>query len=227
METERLYYLGVVKNIIEDEDNGITKEYGIIEADIPGVIQGIRAFPKRDELNEPKPGDAILLLCLDPILNSYWIYERIKENDFIGIRAAGKMIDITPDYISIGIFDKDSEYKEDERPKMKTYLKLDSEGNLEIKTEGNTSIEIKGNTEIKTKGDTNIETEGNTNIETSGTTDIKSKVACTINSPDVKVTGGKLTVNGLAGANPNGPFCALPNCLFTGASHSIGTVLDT
>ena len=106
METERLYYLGVVKNIIEDEDNGITKEYGIIEADIPGVIQGIRAFPKRNELNEPKPGDAILLLCLDPILNSYWIYERIKENDFIGIRAAGKMIDITPDYISIGIFDK-------------------------------------------------------------------------------------------------------------------------
>lgn len=220
METERLYYLGVVKNIIEDEDNGITKEYGIIEADIPGVIQGIRAFPKRNELNEPKPGDAILLLCLDPILNSYWIYERIKENDFIGIRAAGKMIDITPDYISIGIFDKDSEYKEDERPEMKTYLKLDSEGNLEIKTSGNTSIEVKGNTEIKT-------TDGNTNIETSGTTDIKSNGACTINSPDVKVTGGKLTVNGQAGANPNGPFCALPNCLFTGASHSIGIVTGT
>lgn len=202
METERLYYLGVVKNIIEDEDNGITKEYGIIEADIPGVIQGIRAFPKRNELNEPKPGDAILLLCLDPILNSYWIYERIKENNFIGIRAAGKMIDITPDYISIGIFDK-KEYKEDERPEMKTYLKLDSEGNLEIKTSGNTSI------------------------ETSGTTDIKSNGACTINSPDVTVTGGKLTVNGQAGANPNGPFCALPNCLFTGVSHSVGTVLNT
>jgi len=209
METERLYYLGVVKNIIEED--GITKEYGIIEADIPGVIQGIRAFPKRNELNEPKPGDAILLLCLDPILNSYWIYEKIKENDFIGIRAAGKMIDITPDYISIGIFDKDSEYKEDERPEMKTYVKLDSEGNLEIKTSGNTSIEVKGNT----------------NIETSGTTDIKSNGACTIDSPDVKVTGGKLTVNGQAGANPNGPFCALPNCLFTGVSHSIGTVTGT
>ena len=209
METERLYYLGVVKNIIEEDD--ITKEYGIIEADIPGVIQGIRAFPKRSELNEPKPGDAILLLCLDPILNSYWIYERLKENDFIGIRAAGKMIDITPDYISIGIFDKDQEYKEDERPEMKTYLKLDSEGNLEIKTSGNTSIEIKGNT----------------NIETSGTTDIKSNGACTIDSPDVKVTGGKLTVNGQAGANLNGPFCALPNCLFTGVSHSIGTVTGT
>lgn len=209
METERLYYLGVVKNIIEED--GITKEYGIIEADIPGVIQGIRAFPKRNELNEPKPGDAILLLCLDPILNSYWIYEKIKENDFIGIRAAGKMIDITPDYISIGIFDKDSGYKEDERPEMKTYVKLDSEGNLEIKTSGNTSIEVKGNT----------------NIETSGTTDIKSNGACTIDSPDVKVTGGKLTVNGQAGANPNGPFCALPNCLFTGVSHSIGTVTGT
>ena len=213
METERLYYLGVVKNIIEDKDNGITKEYGIIEADIPGVIQGIRAFPKRNELNEPKEGDAILLLCLDPILNSYWIYERIKENDFIGIRAAGKMIDIAPDYISIGVFDK-AVYEEDERPEMKTYVKLDSEGNLEIKTSGNTCIEVKGNTEIKT--------EGNTNIETSG-----PNGSCTINSPDVKVTGGKLTVNGQAGANPNGPFCALPNCLFTGVSHSIGTVTGT
>lgn len=211
METERLYYLGVVKNIIEDEDNGITKEYGIIEADIPGVIQGIRAFPKRNELNEPKEGDAILLLCLDPILNSYWIYERIKENDFIGIRAAGKMIDITPDYISIGIFDKDSGYKEDDRPEMKTYLKLDSEGNLEIKTSGDTSIEVKGDTEIKTEG----------------TTDIKSNGACTINSPDVKVTGGKLTVNGAGVANGQGGFCGLPNCLFTSAPHVTNTITGT
>lgn len=201
METERLYYLGVVKNIIEDENNGITKEYGIIEADIPGVIQGIRAFPKRNELNEPKPGDAILLLCLDPILNSYWIYEKIKENDFIGIRAAGKMIDITPDYISIGVFDKG--YKEDERPEMKTYLKLDSEGNLEIKTSGNTSI------------------------ETTGTTNIKSNGACTIDSPDVKVTGGKLTVNGAGVANGQGGFCGLPSCLFTGAPHVTNTITGT
>jgi hypothetical protein len=217
MEIERLYYLGVVKNIIEEDD--ITKEYGIIEADIPGVIQGIRAFPKRNELDEPKVGDAILLLCLDPILNSYWIYEKIKENDFIGIRAAGKMIDITPDSISIGIFDKDTEYKEDERPEMKTYVKIDSEGNMEIKTEGNTSIEIKGDAEIKTDGDTKIESNGETEIKATG--------GCTIDSPDVKIKGGKLTVNGQAGANPNGPFCALPNCLFTGASHSIGTVLNT
>ena len=217
METERLYYLGVVKNIIEEDD--ITKEYGIIEADIPGVIQGIRAFPKRNELDEPKVGDAILLLCLDPILNSYWIYEKIKENDFIGIRAAGKMIDITPDSISIGIFDKDAEYKEDERPEMKTYVKIDSEGNMEIKTEGNTCIEIKGDAEIKTDGDTKI--------ESSGETEIKATGGCTIDSPDVKIKGGKLTVNGQAGANPNGPFCALPNCLFTGASHSIGTVINT
>jgi len=217
METERLYYLGVVKNIIEEDD--ITKEYGIIEADIPGVIQGIRAFPKRNELDEPKVGDAILLLCLDPILNSYWIYEKIKENDFIGIRAAGKMIDITPDSISIGIFDKDTEYKEDERPEMETYVKIESEGNMEIKTKGNTCIEIKGNAEIKTDGDTKI--------ESSGETEIKATGGCTIDSPDVKIKGGKLTVNGQAGANPNGPFCALPNCLFTGASHSIGTVLNT
>jgi hypothetical protein len=217
MEIERLYYLGVVKNIIEEDD--ITKEYGIIEADIPGVIQGIRAFPKRNELDEPKVGDAILLLCLDPILNSYWIYEKIKENDFIGIRAAGKMIDITPDSISIGIFDKDTEYKEDERPEMKTYVKIDSEGNMEIKTEGNTSIEIKGDAEIKTDGDTKIESNGETEIKATG--------GCTIDSPDVKIKGGKLTVNGQAGANPNGPFCALPNCLFTGVSHSIGTVLNT
>jgi hypothetical protein len=217
MEIERLYYLGVVKNIIEEDD--ITKEYGIIEADIPGVIQGIRAFPKRNELDEPKVGDAILLLCLDPILNSYWIYEKIKENDFIGIRAAGKMIDITPDSISIGIFDKDAEYKEDERPEMKTYVKIDSEGNMEIKTEGNTGIEIKGDAEIKTDGDTKI--------ESSGETEIKATGGCTIDSPDVKIKGGKLTVNGAGAANGQGAFCGIPNCLFSGAPHVTNQIMGT
>ena len=217
MEIERLYYLGVVKNIIEEND--ITKEYGIIEADIPGVIQGIRAFPKRNELDEPKVGDAILLLCLDPILNSYWIYEKIKENDFIGIRAAGKMIDITPDSISIGIFDKDTEYKEDERPEMKTYLKIDSEGNMEIKTEGNTELEIKGNAEIKTDGDTKI--------ESSGETEIKATGGCTIDSPDVKIKGGKLTVNGAGAANGQGAFCGIPTCIFSGAPHVTNQIMGT
>lgn len=222
METERLYYLGVVVDIIEDEDAGITKEYGIIKADIPGIIQGIQAFPKRNELDEPKKGDAVLLLCLDPVLNSYWIYERIKENDFIGIRAAGKMIDITPDYISIGVFDKSQEYKEDERPELTTYLKLDADGNIEIKSTGEAGIEIEGDVNVKvTNGEANIETAGNTVVKSDTYIEVNAPEV-EINSRDVKITGGMLTTKGSVTPSGTGPYCALPICPFSGWQH-VGT----
>ena len=185
MENEKTYYIGVVRSVII-EDN-LTKEYGVIEADIPGIIEGIRAFPKRGELDEPKPGDSILLTNLDPVLNSYWIYEKLKENDFIGFRSAGKMVDITPDYIMVGIFNKDTEYTEDERPTLTSFVKLDSNGNIEINTEGEINLNI--------TGDTNIEvTEGAVCVKSLGNIEVESDTYCEIKSPEVKITGGMLQV---------------------------------
>ncbi len=217
MEIERTYYLGVVASIIEEND--ITKEYGIIEADIPGVCKGVRAFPKRSELDEPKPGDAILLTSLDPVLNSYWIYEKLKENDFIGIRAAGKMIDITPEYIGIGVFDPSKEYGEDERPEMKSYIKINNNGDIEVKSAGENAINIDGDAKINTSGDTEIKTTGNTNIE--------SELNCTVKAMNVKITGGILNVNGTSAPTGTGPFCAIPTCPISGLPHIGNQVVGT
>lgn len=212
METERLYYLGVVKKVVVDDDKKITKEYGIIEADIPGVIQGITAFPKRTEIDEPKPGDTILLLCLDPVLNSYWIYEKLKENEFIGIRSAGKMIDITPEKIRIGIFDKDQTYFDGAAPTLTSYVEIDESGNITVNAEKDVEVNV--------SGDSYIETEGNTTI--------KSKGECVIDSPEVTVTGGNLTINGQVNPTPgNGPFCALPVCMYSGGTHTGNRVTGT
>lgn len=218
MESERLYYIGVVKSVITEND--LTKEYGVIEADIPGVIEGIQAFPKRGEIDEPKPGDAILLLCLDPVLNSYWIYEKLKENDFVGFRSAGKMVDITPDYISVGIFDKDKEYKEDERPTLTSYLKLDSSGNIEIKTKGKVDLVIDGNTDINIKN-------GSTSVKSKGEVKVESSTKCEINSPEVKITGGMLQVNGSGTPTGMGCFCAIPVCPATGLPQTTTEILGT
>ena len=218
MESERLYYIGVVKSVITEND--LTKEYGVIEADIPGVIEGIQAFPKRGEIDEPKPGDAILLLCLDPVLNSYWIYEKLKENDFVGFRSAGKMVDITPDYITVGIFDKDKEYKEDERPTLTSYLKLDSSGNIEIKTKGKVDLVIDGNTDINIKN-------GSTSVKSKGEVKVESSTKCEINSPEVKITGGMLQVNGSGTPTGMGCFCAIPVCPATGLPQTTTEILGT
>jgi len=218
MENNKTYYLGVVNRVIEDDN--LTKEYGIIEADIPGVIEGIRAFPKRGELDEPKPGDAILLTSLDPVLNSYWIYEKLKENDFIGFRSAGKMVDITPDYITVGIFDKDKEYKEDDRPTLTSYLKLDSSGNIEIKTEGKVDLVIDGNTDINIKN-------GSTSVKSKGEVKVESSTKCEIKSPEVKITGGMLQVNGSGTPTGMGCFCAIPVCPATGLPQTTTEILGT
>ena len=218
MENNKTYYLGVVNRVVEDDN--LTKEYGIIEADIPGVIEGIRAFPKRGELDEPKPGDAILLTSLDPVLNSYWIYEKLKENDFIGFRSAGKMVDITPDYIMVGIFNKSEEYKEDERPTLTSFVKIDSNGNIEINTEGKIDLNI--------TGDTNIEvTEGAVSVKSLGNIEVESDTYCEIKSPEVKITGGMLQVNGSCTPTGVGGFCAIPVCPATGLPHTGTEILGT
>lgn len=195
MEKDKMYYLGVVTGIIEEGD--ITKEYGIIEADIPGVIKGIRAFPKRSELSEPKIGDTVLLLNLDPILNSYWIYEKLKENNFVGIRSAGKMVSITPRAISLGVFDEEGGYDEDEMPEYKSFICVEDSGEITVKSR--------------------ITDPETGQLKDGASIYINEKGECIINSDHIKITGGELEVNGntmLGDAadsfNPsaNGPFCS-------------------
>lgn len=208
MQKSDMYYTGTIIEILDP----VLYE---IKVDIPGVIQGVKAFPFRGEVDEPKVGDFVLLKCLDPIFQSYYLYQKIKENDFIGFRSNGKIVDITPDYIQLGIFDPSLEYTDtgdkNYRPEVTDWIKLDKDGNLDINLRSNSKIIISGNS--------NIEITGNSNIDVTGNTTLKSS--------KVKITGGVLEVSGFSSSDMGGPFNCIPTCPFSGAPHSGKTVTGT
>lgn len=150
-------FLGTVKERFEGD--GISKEDFIILADIPGVAENVKAFPTKDNLDEPKVGDQVLLTSYDSFYHSYFTYKKLKENDFIGFRAAGKMIDITPDKITIGVFDNSNDsYDDGERPDCSNYssIEMDKDGNITIHAKKNLKIDIDGQTDLTVQGDCNI-----------------------------------------------------------------------
>ena len=189
------YYLGIVVAVDNHELLKKSKEHREVVVDVPGVMEGILAYPKSCELDEPKVGDPVILECLDQMYKSYFTYYKLKENNFIGIRAAGKCISITPDTITIGVFDKDSAYKDDETPKMKTKVVIDSDGNVSVESAG--KIDIKADDNISIDG-------GGNNI--------------TISNATFKTNGG------VSNADGQGGFCGIPICPFTGAPHVSSTI---
>lgn len=192
MNTE--YYIGTVLEVPEE-----TKLKFEIYAEIPGITDRVKAFPGRDQLDEPVPGDKILLMCPDPILHSYFTYKKLKEDDFIGFRAEGKTVSITPDDITFGVDDK-------------CQIKMDNDGNIEIRAEKDLNIKITGDTKFDVTGNTEIKTSGNTKIESTGNVEVKGI--------SVKINGASNTPGGPSTAG----FCSLPNCLFTGGPHSTDTL---
>jgi hypothetical protein len=183
------YYIGT---IVEVTDPDLYQ----VKIDIPGVTKDAPALPFRGEVDEPKPGNVVLVRCLDPVFGSVYLYSKLKENDFIGFRSRGKMVDITEDYIRAGIF-ADKDYKDQERPELTSWAKLDKGGNIEVHAEGDVTVTIDGKADITVTGD------------------------CTITAPNVNITGGNLqTVNGGTCAPAGiGGFCAVPVCPMTGAPH--------
>lgn len=199
--------------------------------DIPGYNKKLPAFPKRGEVDEPRVGDVVFLKEVDPDYKSYYLYEKIKENSFIGIRTRGKQIKFSADFIRLGIHDVGAEYcdkkKEDATPEPTSWIKVDSSGNLEIEMEGagkvhitaDDEVKIDGNLKVEIGGNAEIKVGGNASLETSGNCDIKASGSCTIDSPDVKVTGASMTVGGTAPASGSGPFNCLKACIFSGCVH--------
>lgn len=156
---EAQIFLGVVTKILGD-----TEEERLefrIEADIPGVIKGIKAFPRRDVLDEPKVGDDVILMSLDPEFNSYYLYWKLKEDSFTGFRACGKEFSITPDHILIEVYDKEKR----EKPENRNYNDWDEINNKEM--EMISSIEMKDSGEItmKNKTQTTVTIKDNGDVE--------------------------------------------------------------
>ena len=195
------YFTGTVVEVVDK----LTYE---IKVDIPGLGKGYTAYPIRGELDEPQKDDFVILRCLDPVYKSYFLWEKLKENNFIGIRSNGKMISITPDEIEIGTFNPDANHcdtegKGEPKPELENYIKIDKDGNITINMGSNGNINIKGDCNIDASGD------------------------CTVKSPNVTITGGKCTIGGTVSPTGSGALCGIPNCLFTGAPHSGETATGT
>ena len=152
-----------------------------IKVNIPGIIEDILAFPVRGEIDEPRVGDFVLLRSLDPVFNSYFLYQKLKENDYIGFRSNGKMVDITPDYITIGIFTSESNSKKEGyyndvsendpefnmggfRPIPTDWVTLYKDGSLDVYLRSNSTIKILGNSGINITGQSVVEIEDNSTI---------------------------------------------------------------
>jgi hypothetical protein len=221
------FYLGVVTGFKE----GTEKEEHIITADIPGVAEDIIAYPY-PFTDEPKVNDNVILISLDPIYQSFYTYVKLKESNFLGFRASGKMIDITPDSVTIGIFDPEVEYKDNERPETTSSIVIDKDNNITI-TGANITVNVEdGNCEVNAdkcnvsasdctvKAD-KINLEGVTKIE-GDTIDVKGVTTIDGNTT---IKGGTLQANGTAAPTGSGPFCGIPVCPFTGAPH-VGNIVQ-
>ena len=152
------YYIGLVVAVSKDDDDRLKneKEWHEILVDIPGVIQRVPAFPFRDELDEPKLNDKVLVLDVDPLYHSYFLYRKVKEDGFIGFRSSGKMVSITPDDITLGTFDYDSDYAEKDAPEsLHASMKLDGDGNINLKAEKTIKLDGYADTSIIANGGNN------------------------------------------------------------------------
>lgn len=203
------YFLGTITEIIDPL-------LYIVKCDIPGEFDGITAFAKRSEnTDEPRVGDFVLLMSFDPIYHSYWIYEKLKENDYIGIRSNGKMVNVTPDFIEMAIFDPEEEWGDDQgdekyRPEPTSWVNLDKDGNLDIALNtdnsnitisvgGTADVEINGacnitlgdNCNVTIQGNGKIVTKGNAEIKSEGNTTITANANCKVESRgSMEVKGG-------------------------------------
>lgn len=137
-------FFGVISSVLD-------QDLYTIEVDIPGENEKLKAFPKRGEVDEPRVGDVVYLTELDPLYHSYYLYEKLKENSFIGIRARGKIVKMNEDIIEIGIYDPTVEWKDDNSgndntPEPTSYIKIDKDGGINIYSEGNINILTKDGT---------------------------------------------------------------------------------
>lgn len=200
------YFTGTVVEIVDK----LTYE---IKVNIPGLGEGYVAYPIRGELDEPQEGDFVILRCLDPVYKSYFLWEKLKENKFIGIRSNGKMISITPDEIEIGTFKPDTNHcdtegKGEPKPELENFIKIDKNGNITIKMKSDSNITIGGNATVDIAKQADIHVKGPTNITGDGMITVKGSIT---------------TKQKLVTPDKEGPFCALNTCLYTGAAIHCGS----
>jgi hypothetical protein len=120
---------------------------------------------------------------------------------------------IAEDNAKLSLFDGDIvvEHKAGDNVKLTIF---DTELTIKV---GEVSIKPKKST-IEVDGDATIKTSGKTTIEADGDAIVKGANVTVEAALKAEVKGAQVVIDGSV-IPGNGPFCALPNCLFTGAPH--------
>ena len=179
------YYFGTITDVPDSSESFVVK------ASIPGVMENLTCHPLRCGSDEPKIGDLVIIRDLDPEYHSYFVYEKLNENNFTGMRCKGKMIDFTDESLRIGIFDE-GDFSDSDRPSNTSWIELDEDGNLDTVTEDNIYTECGGSMTTIVKEDQRISVEQNACIDIAGKATINIK-----NGEDVYINGKvNLIING-------------------------------
>jgi hypothetical protein len=124
---------------------------------------------------------------------------------------------IDEDSASLSVFDGEArvEHKKGDSAKITVFDTelVIKQGEVSIKPK-KTTIEVDGDATIRANGKTEIEADGDTSVKGNNVT-VEAAVLAEVKGAQVKISG--TVVPGM------GPFCALPNCLFTGAPHGGNT----
>lgn len=230
-------FFGVVSRILD-------QDLYHIEVDVPGEDIKLRAFPKRGEVDEPRVGDVVIVTEFDPLYHSFSLYEKLKENEFIGIRARGKKIWMNEEFIQVGIYPLDSNNDGNLGAHDKTSMVTcgewyDTKGGswggdnafpgsdtkctswVTIDKYGNLDVFMEKTGHIHITEDHTVELDANCKVTIKGNCDIKVDGNTTLTCPkDVTLKGGgTLHVTGQANKDMSGPFNPIPICPVTKLPH--------
>lgn len=235
------YYLGTIVGVPDSSIN-----FNVI-ANIPGVIENIVCYPLRCSNDEPKIGDLILIRDLDPEYHSYFVYEKLNENNFTGMRCKGKIIDFTDESLKLGIFDE-GDFKDHEHPDSTSWIELDEEGHLDIvteddiyietggsligqvtedlkfKVEQDAKIDIGGHTTIDLRNGEEVTVTGDVNFHINGNYSLTVGGELNIDAASINISGGKLKLN-TPDAMRIKPFNSLCACMYTGVPHGTDEII--
>lgn len=195
------HYIGTVTEVLDSR----TYE---IHLSIPGVLENALGVPYRGELDEPKPGNLILCDALDPVHKTVFLYRKLKENEFLGIRSNGKMINITPEFIDIAVFDPEMDYPDSYVPNgedITSHIQITHEGDIII--DSAKSITLIGDGDIKISTDS-----GKIGLKASEIDLDCDELKITA---DTKFTPGStfdLTGGTVSTFQPGGPFNTIATC---------------
>lgn len=140
-------------------------------------------------------------------------------------------VDGTGNFVSVGVLTESQGAKPGEKilfsrnedGEIQAALKLLNDGKIEMISPADVQFNVKKNMQIA--AEENLEASGKAvsvsaqdGMELKGSdVSVKGESSLTLTSAKTELTGGQVTCKGTATPSGQGPFCAIPACLFTGA----------